>query len=88
VVEIPLLFEKNLEKHFDCTVCIWSGLDVKTFRLKGRMLDETAIRERLNAQMSQDIKALRSDFLIMNNGTLDFLQVQVDRLLQSMKFRG
>jgi dephospho-CoA kinase len=77
VVEIPLLFEKRLENLFDWTVCIWSSLEVKTRRLMGRNLSEEAIRDRMSAQMNQENKAHRADFLIINNGTLEFLRMQV-----------
>lgn len=86
IVEIPLLFEKRLENHFDYSVTIYSSLDVKTERLKGRNLNEAAIHARLNAQLDQDSKANQSDFLILNNGTLDFLRKQIqDCILQMRK---
>jgi dephospho-CoA kinase len=85
IVEIPLLFENKLEKHFDYSVTVYSSLDVKTERLKGRNLNEAAIRARLNAQLDQDSKANQSDFLILNNGTLDFLRKQIRNCILQMR---
>ena len=77
IVEIPLLFEKKLETSFDRSVTVYSSLEVKTERLKERGMDEVAIRARLNAQLDQESKADRSDFLILNNGSIEFLRKQV-----------
>lgn len=85
VVEIPLLFEKRLEKHFDYSVTVYSSLDVKTERLKERDLDEAAIRARRDAQLDQESKAKQSDFLILNNGTQDFLREQIQHCIHLMK---
>ena len=85
LVEIPLLFEKNLENSFDRIVSVYTSLEVKTERLKKRGMAETDIRARLNAQLDQETKANRSDFLILNNGSLDFLRKQVSECVSLMK---
>ena len=85
VVEIPLLFEKRLEKHFDYSVTVYSSLDVKTERLKGRKMTEAAIRARLDAQLDQESKVKQSDFLIFNNGTQDFLREQIKHCILQLK---
>lgn len=85
VVEIPLLFEKRLEKHFDYSVTVYSSLDIKIERLRGRNMTEVAIRARLDAQLDQESKAKQSDFLIFNNGTQDFLREQIKHCILRMK---
>jgi len=85
VVEIPLLFEKNLENSFDHSVSVYSSLEVKTERLKKRGMVEADIRKRLDAQLDQESKANRSDFLILNNGSLDFLRRQVSECVSFLK---
>jgi len=85
IVEIPLLFEKKLETSFDRSVTVYSSLEVKTERLKERGMDEVAIRARLNAQLDQESKADRSDFLILNNGSIEFLRKQVAGCIRQMK---
>lgn len=84
IVEIPLLFEKKLETSFDHSVTLYSSLAVKTERLKERGMNEAAIRARLDAQLDQESKANRSDFLILNNGSLNFLRKQVVRCIELM----
>lgn len=88
IVEIPLLFEKKLEKYFNYSVTVYCNLDIKTERLKRRNLDEAAIRARLSSQMDQESKANRSDFLILNNSSLNFLQKQIQDCIAQMRARS
>ncbi|MEQ9823558.1 MAG: dephospho-CoA kinase [Puniceicoccaceae bacterium] len=85
VVEIPLLFEKRLETSFDCSVTVYSSLETKIERLIVRGMKESDIRARLAAQLDQESKASRSDFLILNNGSLDFLRKQVGVCLHNIQ---
>jgi dephospho-CoA kinase len=85
MVEIPLLFEKRLESSFDRVVSIYCSLDTKLRRLGARGVDEAAAIARLKTQLDQDSKADRSDYLILNNGSLDFLEMQVQTCLRSLE---
>lgn len=74
--EIPLLFEKNLEKHFDQTLCI--GADKKTqlerIRLRNPDWSEQEIKSRIEKQLSLKEKQKRADFYIDNSGSLEELK--------------
>ncbi len=85
IVEIPLLFEKKLETSFDHSVTVYTSFEIKLRRLLERGMDDVAIRARLDAQLHQESKADRSDFLITNNGSLEFLRKQVIECIQVMK---
>jgi dephospho-CoA kinase len=80
VVEIPLLFEKNLEKYFNYTVCIEVELDVQLARLSQRGISPEMAKPRIARQLSTREKCERADYVLSNNGSLAFLHQQVERL--------
>ncbi|MGK0456805.1 MAG: dephospho-CoA kinase [Lentimonas sp.] len=85
LVEIPLLFEKKLETKFDSTICVISTPTVVENRmiLRGYSLNE--IRQRRQWQMSLEEKICRSDYVISNSGSLEFLNLQTQRLIQQIR---
>ena len=85
VVEIPLLFEKNLEKHFDFTVCVTCSLATQEERWAARGLSKEQFQARSRAQLPPNEKISRADFVISNNGTHEFLREQVRALGSSLK---
>ena len=84
LVEIPLLFEKRLEIHFDLTVCVSSPPDVVADRMVVRAYSETQIEQRRKQQMPLEEKIERADFLISNAGSLEFLKQQTTRLIEQI----
>ncbi len=80
VVEIPLLFEKKLEKRFDFTVCISASIPLQVKRLRERGFDEGDAKARIANQLPTVDKIERADFVLTNNGNIDFLHKQVNRL--------
>ena len=84
LVEIPLLFEKRLETHFDLTVCISSPPDVVADRMVARAYTEAQIEQRRKQQMPLEEKIERADFLISNAGSLEFLKQQTTRLIEQI----
>lgn len=82
VIEIPLLFEKKLEKHFHFTVCIEAELATQLSRLSKKGISPKMALPRMARQLSTPEKAERADFVLSNNGSLSFLHQQIDRLLQ------
>lgn len=77
LVEIPLLLEKSLEKHFDLVVCVTCSEVVQRARLRARDLPETEISARLQRQMPLAEKVDRSDVVLSNSGTPAFLKQQI-----------
>jgi dephospho-CoA kinase len=84
VVEIPLLFEKGLEKEVDFTVCIASDPLVQAQRLASRGLSQKEVSRRIARQLPLAQKIDRADFVITNNGSLGFLSDQVFRLARDL----
>ena len=85
VVEVPLLFEKNYECDFDATICVAASESVQVKRLEKRGLPEIAARERIKAQLPLSEKVRRADFVIFNDGSRDFLEIQAR---ECVKFFG
>ncbi|MGE9293267.1 MAG: dephospho-CoA kinase [Puniceicoccales bacterium] len=83
-VEIPLLFEKNLEKHFDFTVCLASSEAVQLDRLAARGLSRDQAKARIQRQLPLDQKISRADFVLFNDGSQDFLRQQVFQLIDPL----
>ncbi|MBC2593196.1 dephospho-CoA kinase [Ruficoccus amylovorans] len=83
-VEIPLLFEKNLEKHFDFTVCLLSSEAIQLDRLAAKGLSREQARARIQRQLPLEQKIVRADFVLLNDGSLDFLRQQVFQLIDQL----
>jgi dephospho-CoA kinase len=81
VVEIPLLFEKGLEKEFDFTLCLASDPGVQAQRLASRGFSPQEASRRIARQLPLAQKIERADFVVTNNGSLAFLRDQVTRLV-------
>lgn len=77
IVEIPLLFEKDLQGHFSSTICVSSYPEVQVQRLKARGMSESQIQNRKQRQLSLEEKMQRADTILYNNGSLDHLQEQI-----------
>ncbi|MBC8140801.1 MAG: dephospho-CoA kinase [Armatimonadetes bacterium] len=74
--EVPLLFEKNRESLFDETLAVVCSPEMQAERLQARELAKNGgtltseqIAERLAAQLSNEEKASRADFVIYTDGT-------------------
>jgi len=80
VIEIPLLFEKNLQKNVDTTVCVFSDLGSQVDRLASRGMSREDALARIKQQMPLSEKVERADYVLLNVGTLSFLEEQVRKL--------
>jgi len=84
VVEVPLLFEKALENWFDFTVCVACAPDQQLARLEHRGLSRSLAGQRISKQLPLARKIELSDFVLWNEGSLEFLQAEVDRLVDTL----
>lgn len=80
IVEVPLLFEKRLENRFDFTVCVTTSSDLQLRRLEQRGVSPEIARQRLAKQLPLARKCELADFVLLNDGTLEFLREQVSQL--------
>ncbi|HZP59062.1 MAG TPA: dephospho-CoA kinase [Opitutaceae bacterium] len=84
VIEAPLLFEKQLENWFDFILCVASDFPLQLLRLEQRGLSRALAEQRISKQLPLARKIELADFVLLNNGTPDFLQQQIDRLLSAL----
>jgi len=77
VVEIPLLFEKNLASEFNLTLCIASSPALQAVRLAARGLSPLEIAARQSRQWPLSQKIERADRVVFNDGSLDFLRREI-----------
>ncbi|KAB2616229.1 hypothetical protein D8674_022817 [Pyrus ussuriensis x Pyrus communis] len=82
VLDVPLLFEAKIDKWTKPIVVVWVDPETQLRRLMLR--DRTSQEDagnRINAQMSLDIKRARADIVVDNTGSLEDLRVQFRNVL-------
>jgi dephospho-CoA kinase len=79
VVEIPLLFEKDLAAGFDTVAVVACSDDVRRARLRVRGLSDEEISARIASQLSLVEKVKRADVVFWNDGEPGSLREQVAR---------
>lgn len=84
VVEIPLLFEKNLEKHFDMSLCVSCSTQTQMQRLLLRGYTHSDATARISRQMALSEKRQRASFVISNDGDGVFTHSQVLKLIHQL----
>ena len=84
IAEIPLLFEKNLEKEVHRSVSVVSSYSLRVNRLKNRGFSPEEVEARRQKQLPQTQKISRADFVILNDGSFEFLKRQVKLLFDQL----
>lgn len=84
VFEVPLLFEKQLENWFDFIVCVTCAPAQQLTRLEQRGLTRALAARRISKQLPLARKIEMSDFVLLNDGSPEFLQKQIDRLVDAL----
>lgn len=82
IVEIPLLFEKKLEKNFELSVCVTASRQIQLLRLARRGVDRADALRRIGSQLPVQEKERRADYVISNNGEASFTRAQVHLLIE------
>ena len=85
VVEIPLLFEKNLTAGFGLIVCVACSEETRRSRLREKGLTDGEISRRIDSQMLLSEKVKRADVVFWNDGGLEFLQAQAVALADRLQ---
>jgi dephospho-CoA kinase len=84
-VEVPLLFEKQLENWFDFTICVASAPAQQLARLEQRGLSRALAEQRISKQLPLAHKIELADFVLWNDGAPAFLEDQIDHLIDSLR---
>ena len=88
VFSAPLLVETGMHTAFEILVVVSATVATQIKRLmRQRGMSESSIRARIEAQAPLEDKAAVADFLVDNEGTLDELESQVDRLWNDLSAR-
>ncbi len=88
VFSAPLLVETGMHTAFEILVVVSATVATQIERLmRQRGLSEASIRARIDAQAPLEDKAAVADFLVDNEGTLDELESQVERLWNDLSAR-
>jgi dephospho-CoA kinase len=78
---VPLLYETDMSEGWDAVVCVVSAVKQQIERLLARGLNDRTAVQRIESQMSQKKKVEMSDFVILNNSSIDILEKQTSRVL-------
>ena len=86
VVDIPLLFERDLVDEFDRIVLVDAPRPVRLDRLvRERGLRETEAMDMIAAQMPAELKRARADFIIDNTGSLAELEARAAEVWSALE---
>ncbi len=86
IVEVPLLFEAGWQDLFDYVISIVAPESICIKRLAERKKMSLDMASRwMSTQISQEVKAKRSDYVVHNNAGLDELQIKVNDLAKILR---
>lgn len=82
VYEVPLLFEKNLQGDMKAVILVTAAEATRIARVKARDdVTEADVRARMAAQLPEDQKRRRADYVLVNDGTYDELRREVEFMI-------
>jgi dephospho-CoA kinase len=84
VIEVPLLFEKHLENWFDFTICVACSPDQQLARLEQRGMTRALAERRISKQLPLGRKIELSHYVLLNDGSAEFLEQQVAHLIREL----
>lgn len=86
VVEVPLLFEANFDPLFDLIITVVSDETLSKQRLmKYRNFKLEDIEARMKQQWSREEKSKNADYIIINDGTLEELELKVKQIVNEIE---
>lgn len=88
LLDVPLLYESNLNKKCDIVISVVASTNNKLERIKVRdKIDDKTAKLRLSIQKDDDFYYRNSDIVIENNGNLELLQKNIERILLKFKIK-
>lgn len=82
VVETPLLFEAGMDAAYDATLAIVAPEALRQERAGAR--GHAAVAERTSRQLSQEQKASRATYAVVNDGTVEQLEQRLSEVLAKL----
>ncbi|HEX5820680.1 MAG TPA: dephospho-CoA kinase [Solirubrobacterales bacterium] len=86
VVEVPLLFEAGMDEAFDATLAVVAGDEIRDARLRKR--GQAGLAGREDRQLDQAEKERRADHVVRNDGSLEELDREVNKLIEQLRQGG
>jgi dephospho-CoA kinase len=83
VVEVPLLFESGMGDAFDATIAVVADEDLRAERAGAR--GHQALAERSARQLTQQEKAQRATYTVVNDGTVGQLESKLSDVLEMLE---
>jgi dephospho-CoA kinase len=82
VVEVPLLFESGMDGAFDATVAVIAHERLRHERASSR--GHQAVDERAARQLTQQEKAQRATYVVVNDGSVEDLEAKLSEILDML----
>ncbi len=82
VIEVPLLFETNMDQAFDATIVVIAHDDLRAERAGAR--GTVDLEARAGQQMSQREKAERATFVVDNEGSIEELERALAKIVSDL----
>jgi len=79
---VPQLYEAGMESLFDKVLFVYCNDDIRLNRLMARNhYSEEYAKIRMNAQLSQDEKVKKADWVVYNNSSVEELNNQISKII-------
>jgi dephospho-CoA kinase len=83
VIEVPLLFESGLDHGFDATIAVVADEELRRERAAAR--GHQSVDERTARQLSQEEKADRATYVVVNSGSIADLESRLSAVLAKLR---
>jgi dephospho-CoA kinase len=87
VNEVPLLLEKKMQSIYDFLVIVISSEKNRLARLADNGINLEQAKARMAKQVDDEARKAAADFLIVNDGSLEQLEVDVQKIWQTLQER-
>jgi len=84
-VEVPLLFEANMQKLFDKIILVKSSLETACERAVRKGFTETEFKQIIKTQGSAESKEKKSDWVVDTEGNISGLRKKVSKIVEELK---
>lgn len=85
IIDAPLIFESGLDSHLDYTVLIYATYKLRISRaIRRGNLSRDQILRRMELQMPEEAKRELASFVIENNGSIEHLYEEIDKLYNGL----
>ena len=89
VVDAPTLFQADLEGECVAVIGVIAKEELRLERIMARDgLDETTALQRIRAQLTDDFYRTHCDFIVENNGAIDDVHMQTEKIILEFRKRG